>query len=65
MQQFDHPNVLRLTGVCMDGGPVPYLVMPFMMNGSLLAYLKKQRDSLVISVEVDDKEKVCNYDYYA
>ena len=60
MQQFDHPNVLKLTGVCMDGGPSPYLVMPFMMNGSLLTYLKKQRDMLVISQDNSDEDLVLN-----
>jgi serine/threonine protein kinase len=48
MRKFDHPNVLTLTGVCLDGGPAPYIIMPFMENGSLLSYLKKERDSLVL-----------------
>ncbi len=48
MQEFDHPNVLRLLGVCLDGGPAPYIIMPFMANGSLLSYLKQQRESLVL-----------------
>ena len=47
MSAFDHPNVLTIIGVCLDGGPAPYLIMPFMFNGSLLSYLKKKRDSLV------------------
>ena len=54
MLEFDHPNVLTLTGVCLDGGPTPYLVMPFMFNGSLLSYLKKGRDSLVLQTHRDD-----------
>ena len=49
MQKFDHPNVLQLIGVCLDGGPAPYIIMPFMTNGSLLSYLKKERDQLVIA----------------
>ena len=56
MQQFDHPNVLKLTGVCMDGGPTPFLVMPFMANGSLYSYLKKERRNLVISPDKDCAE---------
>ena len=48
MSTLDHPNVLTLIGVCMDGGPAPYIVMPFMFNGSLLAHLKKERENLVI-----------------
>ncbi len=35
MYKFDHPNVLKLSGVCLDGGPAPYIIMPLMANGSL------------------------------
>ena len=57
MYKFDHPNILTLKGVCLDGGPAPYIIMPFMTNGSLLAYLHKNRDSLVCNNrdKVDDK----------
>ena len=55
MSKFDHPNVLALKGVCLDGGPAPYIVMPFMANGSLLAYLHKKRDSLVVIKENYDE----------
>lgn len=55
MSEFDHPNVLTLSGVCLDGGPAPFIIMPFMTNGSLLAYLKKNRATLVIESE-DDNE---------
>ena len=58
MSTFDHVNVLTLKGVCLDGGPAPYIIMPFMANGSLLAYLKKNRNSLVISSEDADGEDV-------
>ena len=58
MSAFDHINVLTLIGVCLDGGPAPYIIMPFMANGSLLAYLKKNRSSLVISSEDADGEDV-------
>ena len=58
MSTFHHLHVLTLKGVCLDGGPAPYIIMPFMPNGSLLAYLKKSRKSLVISREDDDGEDV-------
>lgn len=48
MKEFDHPNVLTLRGVCLDGGPAPYIIMPFMTNGSLQGHLKENRASLVI-----------------
>ena len=50
MSAFDHPNVLTIIGVCLDGGPAPYLIMPFMFNGSLLSYLKRERDNLVLGL---------------
>ena len=48
MKEFDHPNVLEVRGVCLDGGPAPYIIMPFMNNGSLLSYLQENRESLVL-----------------
>ena len=59
MQKFDHPNVLQLIGVCLDGGPAPYIIMAFMTNGSLLSYLKKERDQLVIADSHTDEDTVC------
>ena len=57
MSTFDHLNVLTLTGVCLDGGPAPYIIMPFMVNGSLLSHLKRNRNKLVI---IDQQEQdVC------
>ena len=60
MYKFDYPkfNVLTLTGVCLDGGPAPYIIMPFMANGSLLAYLKKNRATLIVSCKDDDGEVI-------
>ena len=63
MHKFDHKHILTLRGVCLDGGPAPYIIMPFMANGSLLAYLKKNRKSLVLSSEDDDGEDVNNDNY--
>ena len=48
MAEFDHPNVLSLIGVCLDGGPAPFIVMPFMHNGSLIYHLKREREKLVV-----------------
>ena len=54
MKRFKHPNVLGLIGVCLDADPAPYVVMPYMANGSLLHYLKKERSNVVLSPEVDE-----------
>ncbi|XP_064398635.1 plexin-B1-like isoform X2 [Halichondria panicea] len=50
MQDFDHPHVMSLIGVCLDAGPGVAIVMPYMANGSLIGYLKRERSSL----ELDD-----------
>ena len=54
MKQFNHPNVMNLIGVCIDGGPAPYIVMPFMANGSLLSYLRKKRANLLLDETADE-----------
>ena len=54
MKQFNHPNVMNLIGVCTNAGPAPYLVMPFMTNGSLLSYLKNERPNLLLDETADE-----------
>ena len=49
MKEFDHPNVMSLIGVCLDAGPGVSIVMPFMANGSLLDYLRKERDNIHVT----------------
>lgn len=58
ISKFDHPNVLNIIGVCLDGGPAPYVVMPFMSNGSLLSYLKKRRKKFVVLPDAEINEEV-------
>ena len=54
MKSFDHPHVMTLKGVCLDGGPVPYIILPYMANGSLLSYLKRERPNLIEVKETSD-----------
>ena len=56
MTYFDHCNVLSLIGICIDGGPYPYMVMPFMSKGSLLSLLRKERQNIVLSEDFEDCE---------
>ena len=49
MQNFKHPHVLNIIGVCVDAGPVPYIIMPFIAKGSLLAYIKKEKTNHIIT----------------
>ena len=63
MYGFKHPHVLNTIGVCVDAGPAPYIVMPFMANGSLLAYIRKEKLKFVVSVDNEDNEQasVCSH----
>ena len=61
MIEFDHPNILKLIGVCLDGGPVPYIIMPFMENGSLLSYLIKERESLLVQPDSSKSNSIVSY----
>ncbi len=48
MKDFSHPNILELAGVCFDTPDgVPYIILPFMANGSLKDFLKKKRTHVV------------------
>ena len=58
MYHFKHPNVLTLSGVCLDAGPAPYIIMPFMAKGSVLAYLKKNKATLNVSRDSNDDGEV-------
>ena len=60
MKDLHHPNVMSLIGVCLDAGPGVSIVMPFMANGSLLDYLKRERNNLYIK---DDAELDMVYYY--
>ena len=67
MYEFDHPNVLKLIGVCLDGGPAPFIIMPFMAHGSLLSYLRKERKELLLepSTSLDETEVVRGLKYFS
>ncbi|XP_051900328.1 tyrosine-protein kinase receptor UFO isoform X2 [Pristis pectinata] len=48
MKEFDHPNVMRLLGVCLqshenEGFPSPVVILPFMKHGDLHSFLLYSR----------------------
>ena len=55
MKSLHHQHVMTLKGVCLDGGPAPYVILPYMANGSLLSYIRKEQSNLVIIEEADIK----------
>ena len=66
MTEVDHPNILKLKGVCLDGGTAPYIILPFMSNGSLLSFLRNEKDKLVLTTsESCQDEKVGKHNTYS
>ena len=53
MKELDHPNVMSLIGVCRDAGSGVSIIMPFMANGSLLNYLRKERETLYLTEDAE------------
>ena len=59
MKEFDHPNVLNVLGVGFDGdNGLPFIVLPFMVNGDLKTYLKSKRKNDATAVCLSE---VCSY----
>ena len=58
MKNFDHPNVLHILGVGLDpDNGLPFIVLPFMVNGNLQMYLKSKRTK---ATNVDQLPEVCS-----
>ena len=38
MQDLDHPNVMGLIGLCLDAGPSPLVVLPYMEGKNTCMY---------------------------
>ena len=54
MKDFNHPHIMSLIGVCLDTSLG--VIMPFMANGSVLSYLKREKAALLLSDEADIEE---------
>ena len=55
MLSLEHPNVMSLVGVCLDG-EMHLLIMPFMSNGSVLDYVRHHKQELLLTSEATDEE---------
>ena len=58
ISRFKYSHVMGLIGVCLDAGSAPYIIMPYMANGSLMKYLKRERKNIVILDETDEDEVI-------
>ena len=59
MLSFTHPNVMSLIGVCFDD-EVPLIIMPYMSKGSVLGYVKENKEELYFDSQAN-QEQVCNF----
>jgi hypothetical protein len=57
MKHFSHLNVMGLIGVCIDSGSAPFIILPFMAGGSLLSYLKRNRDHILLTEDSTNLEQ--------
>ena len=63
MSKFKHAHVMGLIGVCLDAGSAPYIIMPYMANGSLLKWLKRERKNIIHLDESDEDEVIYIFSY--
>ncbi|XP_076613714.1 tyrosine-protein kinase Fer isoform X1 [Chaetodon auriga] len=45
LKQYDHPNIVKLIGVCTQRQPI-YIVMELVPGGDFLSFLRKKKDEL-------------------
>ena len=63
MLSFQHPNVMSLVGVCLDG-EMPLLIMPFMSKGNILEYVRRHKKELLLTSEATDEEVLKWFDLH-
>ena len=60
MVHFDHPNVMTLTGVILEKGSAPLLVMPYMAKGTVLTFVRDNKTQFLFENE-EEQQKVSIY----
>ncbi|XP_075345334.1 tyrosine-protein kinase Fer-like isoform X3 [Mycteria americana] len=45
LKQYDHPNIVKLIGICTQRQPI-YIVMELVSGGDFLSFLRKKKDEL-------------------
>ncbi|XP_007950777.1 tyrosine-protein kinase Fer [Orycteropus afer afer] len=45
LKQYDHPNIVKLIGVCTQRQPI-YIIMELIPGGDFLSYLRRKKDEL-------------------
>ncbi|XP_048187503.1 tyrosine-protein kinase Fer isoform X2 [Perognathus longimembris pacificus] len=47
LKQYDHPNIVKLIGVCTQRQPV-YIIMELVPGGDFLSFLRKKKDEIKV-----------------
>ena len=62
MLAFQHPNVMTLVGMCFDG-EIPLILMPYMSEGSVLGYVKRNKSELLFDREANNEKVYMNFSF--
>ena len=54
IKDFNHCHIIPVIAVCLDAEMS--VIMPYMANGSVLSYLKKEQKTLLLQDEADMEE---------
>ena len=54
MKYLEHENVLKANGVSLDNNRNPVLILPYVVNGDLAGYLRRENQPLCYSQEIAD-----------
>lgn len=58
VQRFSHSNVLPFIGICTNIGVSVHIVMPYIVQGSLLNFLQRERSNFLISELNDERDDI-------
>ncbi|XP_074522889.1 tyrosine-protein kinase Fes/Fps [Halichoeres trimaculatus] len=59
LKQYDHPNIVRLIGVCTQRQPI-YIIMELIQGGDFLSFLRRESHGLKMKVLVKMTENVAS-----
>ncbi|XP_037614857.1 tyrosine-protein kinase Fes/Fps isoform X2 [Sebastes umbrosus] len=59
LKQYDHPNIVKLIGVCTQKQPI-YIIMELVQGGDFLSFLRHESDSLKPKMLVKMTENVAS-----
>ncbi|XP_060901572.1 tyrosine-protein kinase Fes/Fps [Labrus mixtus] len=59
LKQYDHPNIVRLIGVCTQKQPI-YIIMELIQGGDFLSFLRHESHSLTPKILVKMTENVAS-----